>query len=139
MQAQLIIDKGLTMIGFNALNDVLLKNPALSAISIIVLFVAMQWTTLKTQDQVTELNNTIVNLENRIDDMVYEDSELLVARGFSGILDPTGLIDKLNFWITNDWDAQLAAVEKLCSEPDRTRLVKHIGSQAATSICRAAR
>jgi hypothetical protein len=75
-------------------------------------------------------------VETSLTQIRYEGPEQVIAKGFKGIIETTGLIDKVTFWIDNKWDQKLVDLGKLCGQPERMIINRMIGQQAAIDVCR---
>jgi hypothetical protein len=120
------------MIAIAAIDNLLNRNPGLTMLLILILFGVSTANVLK-------INEEVDKLSDRVNQQTYEYSFRLISRGFDKVMSSTDALEKTKEWKKLGWDAQLVALETLCSQPERTSLLLLIDSNTAKSVCRIVR
>jgi hypothetical protein len=87
---------------------------------------------------VTEVKKSNERLEASLYKMEYMPSYEIIKLGLAG-LSHEEAINKIKFWVDNEWVAKIANLKTLCEEPGRVLLITITGNSArAGDYCRAA-
>lgn len=135
-------------------NDILVKNPVIAFFVLLLAFAANQFSVYNGNQKIEDLqaNNDekfeilseelksleaeIVHLNGVINDLRYETPTQVIGKAFSGIVETTGLIELVQFWIDNDWSQKIVDLNKLCTQPERKIITEMIGRQPTIDVCR---
>ena len=82
------------------------------------------------------LSAQVASIEDSLYEAKYEPSYETIKRGLAG-LNHTEAIEKINFWVDEEWVAKLVDLDKLCEEDGRTHLIKLAGLEGSVDYCRA--
>ena len=84
----------------------------------------------------TELFSQVAEIKASLYEAKYEPSYETIKRGLAG-LNHAEAIDKINFWVDEEWVAKLVDLDKLCEEDGRAHLIKLAGLEGSVDYCRA--
>lgn len=124
---------------FAYLNSLLEKYPAFIGLAIVALFAynAMQTNQVKAAQE--DMRVAQVEIFKAIDIQTYEFAFGLIERGFAGTSSSVEVLSIVQNWEDNDWGAQLVALDILCEQPGRGRLLELVPIDTGTGICRIVR
>lgn len=104
---------------------------------------ATQETAEANAHEVTRLSAQVANLTKQISAigdqlyaMKYEPAYKIIKLGLAGKSHGEA-IERIKFWVSEDWVAKIANLNELCDEPDRKYLMKIGGPQGSVDYCRA--
>jgi hypothetical protein len=82
------------------------------------------------------LSDQMAFIEDSLYEMKYGPSYETIKRGLAG-LNHEEAIEKIKFWVDEEWVAKVVDLDKLCEEPDRKHLIKLAGIEGSVDYCRA--
>jgi hypothetical protein len=115
-----------------SINDLLLKYPAMSVVMVLALFSYSSYQSYETKINVAELSGVV-------ETQTYDYSYRLLERGLAGADSGNEVLDQTRFWRTNGWDAQLTAIDTLCEQPQRLKLLELTDHDTGVNMCRISR
>jgi hypothetical protein len=86
--------------------------------------------------QVSSLTDQIGEISDQLYEMKYEPAYKIIKLGLAGKSHDEA-IERIKFWVDEDWVAKIVNLTELCEEPSRKYLMKIGGPQGAVDYCRA--
>jgi hypothetical protein len=114
------------------LNDLFNRNPAVTALALILMFGADLYTGNAARVEVQEF-------AAQLEKQKYDYPFTVVSLGFEDAKDANAALTRAIFWRDNKWDAQIAALDELCDEPGRGLMLSLVDRATVVSICRIVR